>query len=104
MTWFYVYKKQMGMRKTMACLSLVVLMLCHAQIATSCTHKEDDKTLKFEAAAAAAAPADSKLTSSSININGGFFVKVSPCYKEGDDIYVADQRRIKTGANPLHNR
>lgn len=100
---FYVWKKQMGMRRTMACLSLVGLMLLHIQIATCCTHKEDDE--RFEIKAPAAAPADSKKTSSSsIYINGVFFVKASPCYKEGDDVYGDDERRINTGANPLHNR
>lgn len=104
MTWFHVCEKQKGMGKTMACLSLVVLMVLHVQIATCCTHEEDDERFKIEAPAAA--PEDSKMTSSSssIYINGVFFVKANPCYKEGDDIYGADERRINTGANPLHNR
>lgn len=102
---FYVCKKQMGMGKTMVCLSLVGLMLLHIQIATCCTHKEDDERFKTEAPPAEA-PADSKMSSSSpININGVFFVEANPCYKEeGDDVYGADERRINTGANPLHNR
>ncbi|KAL8136189.1 hypothetical protein AgCh_010696 [Apium graveolens] len=86
--------QELVMGRTMACLSLVSLMLLHVQITTCCTHEEDDE--RFETVAPAEAP---------VNINGVFFVKASPCYnEEGDDIYGADERRINTGANPLHNR
>lgn len=82
------------------------------QIAPCCKHGDDER-FRIETPEA---PADSKTSSSSsvaaaaadhIKINGVFFVKANPCYKEGDDvddIYGADARRINTGANPLHNR
>ncbi|WOG98026.1 hypothetical protein DCAR_0417367 [Daucus carota subsp. sativus] len=95
----------MGKGRTWACFSLLLLlMLLQIQIATCCRH-EDDKRFKVEA------QADSKMTSSPaadgdnhVDINGVLFVEGNPCYKDGDDIYDADERRINTGANPLHNR
>ncbi|EOY08782.1 Uncharacterized protein TCM_023923 [Theobroma cacao] len=94
MTWVLSKKKQMSLRKGLACLSLLLLMLL--QFETPCfAGVYDHNHNRFRAGSGAS-------LSPNFKSQGGF--KGSNTAKDGDDIFGAEQRKVYTGPNPLHNR
>ncbi|XWS57170.1 hypothetical protein CRYUN_Cryun09bG0150200 [Craigia yunnanensis] len=84
----------MSLRKCLACLSLLLLML--QQFETPCFAGVHDKLNRFKAGFGAG-------LSHNFKSQGGPF-KGSDTGKDGDDIFGAEQRKVYTGPNPLHNR
>ncbi|KAL6336461.1 hypothetical protein AAG906_018416 [Vitis piasezkii] len=80
-------KKQMGVRKELACLSLLLLMLL--QLESSCFAEGYGRFSRFKVWLNPAKP------------RGVFKGNAG---KDGDDVFAAEKRRVYTGPNPLHNR
>nr|DAD42891.1 TPA_asm: hypothetical protein HUJ06_001121 [Nelumbo nucifera] len=85
-------RRQMGLRKEVACLFLLLLMLL--QLETPCSADGYGRFGRFRGGSA------SKLSA--------FQSKGIPERREGDkdgdEVFGVDKRKIYTGPNPLHNR
>ncbi|XWS43011.1 hypothetical protein CRYUN_Cryun16bG0063900 [Craigia yunnanensis] len=93
MTWV-LSKNQISLRRGLACFSLLLLMLL--QFETPCYAGVYDKLNRFKAGSGAR-------LSPNFKSHGGF--KGSNTAKDGaDDFFGAEQRKVYTGPNPLHNR
>ncbi|XVE95741.1 hypothetical protein REPUB_Repub02eG0125500 [Reevesia pubescens] len=94
MTWA-LRKKQMSLRRGLACLSLLLLMLL--QFETRCYAGVYDKLNRFKVGSGAGLSPPFK------SPQGGFKGS-NTGRKDGDGIFGAEQRKVYTGPNPLHNR
>ncbi|KAL7225527.1 hypothetical protein ACSBR1_020822 [Camellia fascicularis] len=90
MTWVFSSKKHMGMRKLLACLSLLLLMLI--ELETPC----------FAELSRFKGRSDSKMNSLKPHNKG--FKGNADKNGEDDDAFGAQKRKVYTGPNPLHNR
>ncbi|XVE60955.1 hypothetical protein DITRI_Ditri06bG0002400 [Diplodiscus trichospermus] len=86
----------MSLRRGLACMSLLLLMLL--QFETPCYAGVYDKLNRFKAGSGAG-----RLSPNFKSHAHGF--KGSNTAKDGtDNIFGAEQRKVYTGPNPLHNR
>ncbi|XVE90735.1 hypothetical protein DITRI_Ditri20bG0101100 [Diplodiscus trichospermus] len=84
----------MSLRRGLACLSLLLLMML--QFETPYCAGVHDKLNRFKA------ESGTGLTSN-LKSQGGFKGS-NTAAKDVDDVFVAEQRKVYTGPNPLHNR
>ncbi|XVF07085.1 hypothetical protein REPUB_Repub06bG0107100 [Reevesia pubescens] len=95
MTWA-LRKNQMSLiRRGLACLSLLLLLLL--QFETPCNAAPNGKLNRFKAGSGAG-----WLSTPHFKSQGGF--KGSNTGKDGEDIFGTEKRKVYTGPNPLHNR
>ncbi|XVF56321.1 hypothetical protein PTKIN_Ptkin06aG0109500 [Pterospermum kingtungense] len=87
-------RNQMRLRRGLACLALLLLMLL--QFETQCYAGVHDKLNRFKSGSVSRLSPSFKSRGRS---------KGSNTAKAGaDDIFCAEQRKVYTGPNPLHNR
>lgn len=90
MNWV-IRKEQMGLRRGLACFSLLLLIL--SVLETPCSAVGYAKFSRFKGGS------DSELNPA--KSNNGFKGNVD---KDGNEIFGAEKRKVHTGPNPLHNR
>ena len=86
-------KQMMGVRKELACLSLLLLLML-LQLQSSCFAEGYGRFSGFKVGSG---------SGSELKPSGAF--KGNPDKdKDGDEVFAAEKRRVYTGPNPLHNR
>ncbi|OAY40195.1 hypothetical protein MANES_09G003300v8 [Manihot esculenta] len=101
MNWVTRKKKQMGFRRKLACLYLLLLIM--SQLETPCSAVGYGKFSRFKGRSASASASDHHHHHLSLENSNGVF-KGKNSNKDPDEIFGAEKRKIYTGPNPLHNR
>ncbi|KAG8649009.1 hypothetical protein MANES_08G060951v8 [Manihot esculenta] len=95
MNWVTRKKHKMGLKRELACISLLLLLIM-SQLETPPFAVGYGKFSRFKSESAS----DHHL--SPTNSNGVFRGKNAN--KDSDEIFGAEKRKVYTGPNPLHNR